>query len=74
MFIDVDTGDCGFSHEPAIFTSLGGLGSHWTLLGTSAIYSPTDRGFTLYLYTTQHTVANANSSGWHVNWARVDSY
>ncbi len=73
IFADIDTGDCGFSNEPAIFTSLAGNGSHYTALGPTSIFSPTDRGFRVYLNTTA-TAANAATWGWAINWARVDSY
>ncbi len=76
LFMDVTTGDCGFSHEPAIFTSLGGGGNHYTALGSTSVFSPTDRSFRTYINTTlTATQANdASASAWFVNWARVDSY
>jgi len=71
IYIDVNTSSCNFSSTPTYFSSLGGNGGHYAVLGSNAIYSPTSTGFRIYL--TKHdltapAIATASSSNWHIKW------
>ncbi len=72
--IDVNTTGCAFASAPQYYTSIGGLGSHFELVGASAIYSPTANGFTVYLKKNDGSAleaANAVSGGWFINWQGI---
>ena len=74
IYVDVDTTKAGFSDTPLYFTSIGGRYSQWEVDGASAVYSPTDTGFRIYVrddlsnYLTPET---ANQRGWNVQWIGV---
>jgi len=72
--ITVNTSGCAFSSTPMYFTSVGGLGNHFQLTGTSAIYSPTATGFILYVKRrdgTALTPVDAATDGWFINWQGI---
>ncbi|ADO70570.1 S8 family peptidase [Stigmatella aurantiaca] len=68
IYLDVNTGQCGFISTPVYFTSLGGLSGHWTTTGATSIYSATPAGFRVYVRAPGITPALANQEGWHLNW------
>jgi hypothetical protein len=51
-------------------TSVAGTGSHWTSVGSSAVYSATSKGFRLYLGNCggSNCITYAKNYGWVVNW------
>ncbi len=72
--ITVNTSGCAFSSTPTYFTSVGGLGNHFQLTGTSAIYSPTATGFILYVKRRDGTAlspVDAATDGWFINWQGI---
>ncbi|MDG1333473.1 MAG: hypothetical protein P8P74_14145 [Crocinitomicaceae bacterium] len=72
--INVSTAGCAFASTPQYFTSIGGLGSHFELVGASAIYSPSSNGFTVYLKKNDGSTvspADAVSGGWYLNWQGI---
>ena len=72
--INVSTVGCAFASSPMYFTSIGGLGSHFELIGASAIYSPSATGFTVYIKKNDGSSlepANAVSGGWYINWQGI---
>lgn len=74
IYISVNTSGCGFTGTPKYFTSIGGLGSHFELVGFSAIYSPSPTGFTVYIKKNDGTAlspSNAVSGGWYLNWQGI---
>lgn len=69
IYVDVDTSDCGFTSTPLYFSSLGGAGAHWDVMGSSSIYSPTPTGFRIYVNVAAGiSPALANQNGWRINW------
>lgn len=69
--INVSTVGCAFTGTPKYFTSIGGLGSHFELVGQSAIYTPSATGFTVYLKKNDGSSlapADAVAGGWFLNW------
>ncbi|GLW11941.1 hypothetical protein Misp01_70690 [Microtetraspora sp. NBRC 13810] len=76
IYIDVDTSSGRFSGTPVYTSSVGGDGTQWGLVGTSAIYSPTATGFRVYVQwnnLTALTPAHAAQFRWYVNWIGVDN-
>ena len=74
IYITVNTAGCGFTSAPRYFTSIGGLGSHFELVGGSAIYSPTATGFSVYVKRNDGgalTPTDAVNGGWYINWTAV---
>lgn len=72
--INVSTVGCAFASAPQYFTSIGGVGSHFELIGASAIYSPTPTGFTVYIKKNDGSVlepADAIAGGWFINWQGI---
>ncbi len=70
----VNTSGCGFTGTPKYFTSIGGLGSHFELVGASAIYSPSANGFSIYIKRNDGstlTPADAANGGWQINWQGI---
>ena len=70
----VNTSGCGFTGTPKYFTSIGGLGSHFELVGASAIYSPSANGFSIYIKKNDGstlTPADAANGGWQINWQGI---
>ena len=49
IYTDIDTSSAGFTSVPTYVSSVGGDGTHWNLVGTGAIYSPTITGFRVYV-------------------------
>jgi hypothetical protein len=68
---EIDTSACGWTGYPMYFTTLGGTGGHFTTEGVTSIYAATTTSFYVYVTKPGITVATANSSKWHVNWASV---
>jgi hypothetical protein len=74
LVMTVNTSGCGFTSTPKYFTSVGGAGSHFELVGASAIYSPTPTGFTIYIRKNDEsllTPADAVAGGWFINWQAI---
>lgn len=72
--LNVSTVGCAFTGTPMYFTSIGGLGSHFELIGASAIYSPSPTGFTVYVKKNDGTAlapANAVAGSWYINWQGI---
>lgn len=72
--LNVNTSGCAFTTTPMYFTSIGGVGSHFELVGASAIYSPTPTGFTVYVKKNDGTAlepADAVAGGWYLNWQGI---
>lgn len=72
--LNVNTSGCAFTGTPTYFTSVGGTGLHFELVGTSAIYSPTATGFVVYVKKNDETAltpADAVNFGWHINWQGI---
>lgn len=72
--LSVNTSGCAFTSTPRYFTSMGGLGSHFELVGYSAIYSPSATGFTVYVQRNNGAAlvpADAVTGGWFVNWTAI---
>ncbi|MFD7131997.1 hypothetical protein [Streptomyces sp. NPDC059894] len=81
IYLDVDTSSAGFSASfdtPVYVLSLGGNGTHWTVTGSSAVYSPTHSGFRVYLKkidpNDRLTVEKAQEWGFHINWVGVQNF
>lgn len=68
VYVDVDTSPCGFDGTPLYFTSIGGNSNHWSSMGATSIYSPTETGFRVYVKRSGITIADANDWKWHINW------
>jgi len=72
--INVNTAGCAFTGTPMYFTSIGGLGSHFELIGASAIYAPSSTGFTVYIKKTgggSLVPAEAIAGGWEIQWQGI---
>jgi hypothetical protein len=72
--ITVATAGCSYSAAPRYFTSIGGLGSHFELVGASAIYNPSATFFTIYVKKGDQSglsVADAVAGGWFINWTAI---
>jgi hypothetical protein len=74
IYVDVDTSGANFTSTPKYVTSIGGDGFHWETTGGSAIYSPTPKGFRVYVrFSTNRTLspAFANQNKLHINWIGI---
>lgn len=71
-YLDIDTSQCNFSSTPYYFTSLGGNASHWTAIGTTAIYSADKNSFRTYINRPGISPNQARSKRWHMNWIAID--
>lgn len=72
--LTVNTTGCGWGSTPRYFTSIGGSGSHFELVGYTAIYSPSVNGFTIYVKKNDGTnvsPTDAVNGGWYINWTGV---
>lgn len=73
--LHIDTSKFGFKKTPLYFTSLGGYGYHWSVIGATAIYHPTPTGFDVYMYNNFSgyplTPENAKKWGLHINWFAI---
>lgn len=49
IYMNVNTSSCSFTRTPIYYTSIFGWSSHWWTTGYSAIYSPTNISFTVYV-------------------------
>lgn len=70
IYVDVDTSHCGYNSTPTYVTSMSGM-EHWTIRGTSEIYSPTPKGFRMYIqsaFDLQMTPQWARERHLKVNW------
>ncbi|CAF4284500.1 unnamed protein product [Rotaria socialis] len=73
MMMNIDTTNCSFNATPIYFTSMAGLGSHWTLIGYTGISIATNISFTIYAsswanWNSTQMVAIAQTSLWNANW------
>ncbi|MCH2225667.1 MAG: hypothetical protein MK066_12925 [Crocinitomicaceae bacterium] len=74
IYLNVNTSGCGFLTTPRYFTSIGGVGSHFELVGFASIYSPTPTGFTVYIKKNDGSTlspVDAANGGWFINWTAV---
>ena len=69
VYEDVDISDCGFTTIPTVTTSIEGSSHHWTVKGSSSIYSVTTTSFRIYLHTTEQHLADDKQ--WNVEWIAV---
>ncbi|WP_338270569.1 M57 family metalloprotease [Corallococcus caeni] len=69
IYLDVNTAPCGLGYSTHYFTSIGGLAAHGSSSGATAIYSPTDTGFRIYVTLPSMTATDANLHGWYINWS-----
>ncbi|CAF1259990.1 unnamed protein product [Rotaria sp. Silwood1] len=76
IYMNIDTTICGFSSTPLYFTSMAGNTIHWELASYTAIYSPTNISFTIYV----RSLSGLNNTDmlsysqaylWNVNWFGV---
>jgi len=76
LYVDVDTSSAGFDKTPIYITSLGGNSLHWQTTGATSIYSPTPKGFRVYVFYKGGSItpAQANSLKWHIQWLGVPQY
>jgi hypothetical protein len=75
IFLDVDTSIGQFTRKPYYFTSLGGAGWHWNVIGATSIYRPTRNGFRVYLQYADGSAPTpeiANERKWHINWLGIN--
>ncbi|CAF0967856.1 unnamed protein product [Didymodactylos carnosus] len=75
--MNIDTSKCHFSKTPAYFTSLGGMGSHYGIIGTTSIYFATSTKFQIFLRdywnATSGTLMKVTADNhWNVNWIGVE--
>src|SRR5512139_2749135 len=71
LYIDVDTSSARFSSTPIYFTSIGGGSDHWRTTGANAIYSPSPKGFRVYVRMSNGEALSpldAYNLGWYINW------
>jgi len=76
IYLDVDTSSAGFTSTPNYFTSLGGDGWHWSIVGATSIYKPTRNGFRVYILNARGAIRTpefANEKKWHINWVGIES-
>jgi hypothetical protein len=66
---EIDTNACALTGFPLYFATLGGTGGHYVTEGVTSIYHATANSFFVYVSKPGVTVATADSSKWHVNWA-----
>jgi hypothetical protein len=74
VFVDIDTSSEFFRSTPIYITSLGGTVKHSRAIGATSIYTPTQRGFRVYVRSgtgVSLTPAIANQDGWHINWIAI---
>ncbi|MDC3337365.1 hypothetical protein OAW23_05805 [Flavobacteriales bacterium] len=74
IYLQVNTGGCNYTTTPRYFTSIGGVGSHFELIGVNAIYSSTSTGFTVYVQKnslTALTPTDALIGQWFINWHAI---
>ncbi len=72
--IIVNTAGCAFTGTPTYFTSIGGVGAHFELVGGSAIYGPSATGFVVYLRKSDGSPlepADAVAGAWSINWQGI---
>ena len=76
VFVDISTSAAGFSSTPQYLTSIGGSSSHWSTTGATSIYSPSSKGFRVYVRWANGnplTPSDANRLKWHINWVGIES-
>lgn len=76
IYVDIDTSSANFSTTPLYFTSVGGTTRQWDLVGITAIYSQTNKGFRVYARKFNGGAvdpSSANQDGWHINWFGIVS-
>ena len=75
--VDVDISDCGFTTVPIVTTAIEGEGYHSVALGTSSVYSTTNKTFRMYIHPNKHdgdvNIGNINTSRfkWNVEWIAI---
>jgi len=66
--ITMDTKLCAVIDTPVYVSSMGGISSHWTSTGSSAIYKDTWKSHQIYIYYQDGiTVNSAKNFKWHMN-------
>ena len=71
IYVDVDTRVAGFTSTPIYFTSIGGFGGHFAIIGATSIYRPAKDGFRIYIKSpgiVHPSPQFANERHWHINW------
>jgi hypothetical protein len=72
IYVDVDISAAGFAQPPYVFTSIGGVSSHWLVRGSSSVYDVTSTRFRVYInFDSAITPAQAASWAWHINWLAI---
>lgn len=74
IYVDVDTSGGNFTSTPKYVTSIGGDGAHWEIVGGTAIYNPTPRGFSVYVRFSPKNILSpdiANQNKFHINWIGI---
>ena len=75
--MNISTSQCNFNSTPLYFTSLGGIGGQFRIVGYTGIYYPTKNSFQIYagawLGTTDTTILlnYTKFQQWDVNWLGV---
>ncbi len=70
----VSTAGCAYTATPRYVTSIGGLGSHFELIGADSSYSPSTTSFTVYVKKRDGTAlvpADAVAGSWYLNWQGI---
>jgi len=74
IYVDVKTGCNFWGATPRYVTEVAGASNHWTVTGTSEVYSPTATGFRMYLFDKSGiTPSKANERAWSVQWIAAAS-
>jgi hypothetical protein len=73
--VEVDTSAANFEKTVIYTTSLAGKSHHWEAIGGSSVYSPTSKGFKIYVKFAEGATLTpeiAKQNKWHVNWIGVE--
>jgi hypothetical protein len=69
LVVAVNVSAAHFRSEPRFFTSIVGKRSHWRVSGANIVYSPSAKGFVLYIVHDKHiTPAQAEGDEWAISW------
>ncbi len=77
IYVDIDTSSCNFTEIPTYFSTLAGAKniegdslvlSPESMMGATAIYTPSASGFRVILRGGSVTPDLAREFGWHINW------
>ncbi|MFE2106233.1 hypothetical protein ACFXAF_10230 [Kitasatospora sp. NPDC059463] len=75
IYIDVDTSAGNFAETPVYTANLCGRDSMWTTTGGNTIYTPTAKGFRIYVRWQDGrplSVEYAVSHGWYISWVATE--